>query len=386
MKYLIFSISIFFMQVCVYGQIPCQNNADNYLFCELHGDEYSQSQTNDVTNRTASHNVSDNISQNSRQNINNRKSIKNNLISKSSSDSSKNIIIFQDSLTKPSGQWEVHGGTFSSMGWTSNNANDYIHYTLPKGLTHATVEFEARGFVFGGASRRHFWQIFEKPDNTRDNSQNFIMIRFYAAQKDSHVPGEIRFRMDGPVFHKKQKNKALQWDPEKFYKIAVSWNGSVATWSRDGEVIGTINYSGHNVQLRHMYLNGGRIYENFPGLDHITVRNLVVRTDQESFKTKIGSHNDDHLGSFSLQCNYPNPVNPSTMIEYHAQNPGYVSIEIFNTNGQNVKSLLNVFQTVGRHTIAWNGPGFSFDCELKIVIVPLFVAYKSWCTQNQQIL
>jgi hypothetical protein len=188
-------------------------------------------------------------------------------------------IVFEDSLTASSGKGEIHGGTFGSEGWTSDSGDDYIHYTLPEGLTRATVEFEAKGFAFGGTARRHFWQIFETPRQSQNDSQNFIMIRFYAAPKDAHVPGETRFRLDGPAFGKKQADRVLSWDAGKFYKFSFTWDGGAAQWSRDGEVIGTIHYSGENVQLRHMYMNGGRLYENFPGLDHVTFRNLIVKTD-----------------------------------------------------------------------------------------------------------
>ncbi len=56
-----------------------------------------------------------------------------------------------------------------------------------------------------------------------------------------------------------------------------------------------------------------------------------------------------------LSQNYPNPFNPSTTIAYNLQEAGKVSIEIFNTKGQNIRTLINENVTAGDHTVEWNG-------------------------------
>ena len=70
----------------------------------------------------------------------------------------------------------------------------------------------------------------------------------------------------------------------------------------------------------------------------------------------ITSTNDFVINpSFMLIGNYPNPFNPETIIKYSIDNPGYVSIDIYNIRGQKVRNLLNSFMDRGEYYLMWNG-------------------------------
>jgi hypothetical protein len=56
-----------------------------------------------------------------------------------------------------------------------------------------------------------------------------------------------------------------------------------------------------------------------------------------------------------LLGNYPNPFNPTTTISFTNTKVGNVTIDVFNTKGQKVRSLLNGFYGVGEHSVVWNG-------------------------------
>jgi flagellar hook assembly protein FlgD len=58
---------------------------------------------------------------------------------------------------------------------------------------------------------------------------------------------------------------------------------------------------------------------------------------------------------FALHQNYPNPFNPSTQIAYDLASQRRVSLKIFNTMGQVVKTLVDGEQPAGRYTITWDG-------------------------------
>ena len=59
--------------------------------------------------------------------------------------------------------------------------------------------------------------------------------------------------------------------------------------------------------------------------------------------------------TYDLSQNYPNPSNPSTVIEYALPNEGNVTIEIYNSIGQKVRTLVNEFQNAGYKSVMWNG-------------------------------
>ena len=59
--------------------------------------------------------------------------------------------------------------------------------------------------------------------------------------------------------------------------------------------------------------------------------------------------------AFDLRQNYPNPFNPSTTIEYHLLHPAQVTLTIYNTLGQEVRTLVNTPQTQGMHRVVWDG-------------------------------
>jgi len=58
--------------------------------------------------------------------------------------------------------------------------------------------------------------------------------------------------------------------------------------------------------------------------------------------------------NFSLWQNYPNPYNPSTTIEFALPTPGYVTLSIFNTLGEQVATLVSENLTAGSHKYEWD--------------------------------
>ena len=67
------------------------------------------------------------------------------------------------------------------------------------------------------------------------------------------------------------------------------------------------------------------------------------------------AHNTTVPLSSALSQNYPNPFNPETNIRYSLKNSGHVTIEIFNIQGQKVKTLLNRSEVGGDHVVVWDG-------------------------------
>lgn len=58
---------------------------------------------------------------------------------------------------------------------------------------------------------------------------------------------------------------------------------------------------------------------------------------------------------FRLEQNYPNPFNPSTTIKYAIPVASHVKVSIYNTLGQEIKTLVNTDKSAGVYTVEWKG-------------------------------
>ncbi len=58
--------------------------------------------------------------------------------------------------------------------------------------------------------------------------------------------------------------------------------------------------------------------------------------------------------SFALMGNYPNPFNPSTMIQYQIPESAPVKLVVYDITGRKVRTLINSVQTAGEHRVLWD--------------------------------
>ena len=59
--------------------------------------------------------------------------------------------------------------------------------------------------------------------------------------------------------------------------------------------------------------------------------------------------------SFHLEQNYPNPFNQATHIGFTLKQPSAVSLQVFNTHGQLVATLVQGTRPAGTYQAAWDG-------------------------------
>ena len=62
---------------------------------------------------------------------------------------------------------------------------------------------------------------------------------------------------------------------------------------------------------------------------------------------------------FSVAQNSLNPFNPTTTITFSLAMAGDVTIDVFNVAGQKVDTIVDGFVEAGRHSVVWDGSGFS---------------------------
>ncbi len=68
----------------------------------------------------------------------------------------------------------------------------------------------------------------------------------------------------------------------------------------------------------------------------------------------INEENNYSIRDFELEQNYPNPFNSSTTIKYRINKKSYVKIEIYNTIGQKIETLIDEVQVPNDYTIRWD--------------------------------
>ncbi|MFC1555161.1 M6 family metalloprotease domain-containing protein, partial [candidate division KSB1 bacterium] len=82
-------------------------------------------------------------------------------------------------------------------------------------------------------------------------------------------------------------------------------------------------------------------------VDDVTTRKftIIMTRDSESFVPD----------SYFLNQNYPNPFNPITKIEYGIPKSGQTKLVIFNSLGQQIRTLVNTEIQAGYHSVMWDG-------------------------------
>ena len=73
--------------------------------------------------------------------------------------------------------------------------------------------------------------------------------------------------------------------------------------------------------------------------------------------TLTGVNERQRPTEFALGQNYPNPFNPTTKIEYALPKDANLKIEVFNTLGQLLLTLVDARQSMGYHTVEFNANG-----------------------------
>lgn len=68
---------------------------------------------------------------------------------------------------------------------------------------------------------------------------------------------------------------------------------------------------------------------------------------------------NDIPDQFELKQNYPNPFNPETKIEFTLPESQKITLQVFDTLGRKIRTILNEFFPTGSHDVTFNGYGLS---------------------------
>ncbi len=109
------------------------------------------------------------------------------------------------------------------------------------------------------------------------------------------------------------------------------------------------------------------VWLNQTGNNSSSVLNFVVSADDTNLSVTDNQIQDGVV----LKQNYPNPFNRTTTIEYRLSNVSAVTLDIYNMQGQLVKSLNNGVQSSGNHAVT-----FDMDNMNDGVYIPVLVTEK----------
>jgi hypothetical protein len=93
----------------------------------------------------------------------------------------------------------------------------------------------------------------------------------------------------------------------------------------------------------------------------ITISNIIVADENNSSMEKVEveiRYEEAPTGlplDYMLSQNFPNPFNPSTLVQFQVPKEGLVNIKVYDMLGQEVATLFSGNATAGTYTLNWNG-------------------------------
>ncbi|HEX9916422.1 MAG TPA: T9SS type A sorting domain-containing protein [candidate division Zixibacteria bacterium] len=138
--------------------------------------------------------------------------------------------------------------------------------------------------------------------------------------------------------------------PDDSAEVIYTFNSAYDTSQQEGKPV-ALRYLGDTYKL---------VYFDFPLYfikeDQATQLLHQALADLNQYTGVEDDDQESNIPSeFALAQNYPNPFNAETAIEYSLVRNCQVKLVIYNILGQEVKTLVNEQQTVGRKKVIWDG-------------------------------
>ncbi|MBN2091608.1 T9SS type A sorting domain-containing protein [candidate division KSB1 bacterium] len=88
---------------------------------------------------------------------------------------------------------------------------------------------------------------------------------------------------------------------------------------------------------------------NAPAYGRLLVHVWKLNAAPTAVKNEKAPEFDYHLGQ-----NYPNPFNPSTIISYHLNKAGHITLQVFDIRGQEIATLVNEYKEAGSYQVIFD--------------------------------
>ena len=157
------------------------------------------------------------------------------------------------------------------------------------------------------------------------------------------------WRVTPPVTWSSTGQPTLNWPPA--WDLSYS-NAALLTAGTDGLPLGDLNWF---PSAKATYMANRATYIAALRDSMVNATSLYIPGDTMSalITPSVGIYDNQPAvpGEFRMSQNYPNPFNPSTTIEYSIGKPGLVTIELYNTLGQKVATLVNGNKSIGNYEV-----------------------------------
>ncbi len=115
-------------------------------------------------------------------------------------------------------------------------------------------------------------------------------------------------------------------------------------------------------------------------IDALNGNNISYRLKQVDFNGEFAYSDVVNIASvatsYELTQNYPNPFNPATTISYSIVEKSNVKIEVFNSVGQRISTLVNEVKDAGKYSLNFDASNLSSGIYFYTISTPNFTATK----------
>ena len=287
---------------------------------------------------------------------------------------------------KPSGQIAVNNSGLQK----STNADKFVSYRLNKHIItyldsipalrekgyKGMIAFEVAGLSQQSSSLNTAVEFQKSQRNLRSdrfavNANNDVLklaSAYYA--KGLKIPDKSTFTEISYLVKVQLKDAATDEVVKEIWSVPLSRLAQAT--STDGE------YRKLNISLSG--LSGKELYLDIATADtsqHIFVNDYYILSKEDENLKKFFEETVTLPTQYALHQNYPNPFNPSTTIRFDLIEPQNVILKIYNSIGQEIKTIVNDYYTEGSHEISFNASSLSSGIYFYRIVAGKFTATKS---------
>ena len=202
------------------------------------------------------------------------------------------------------------------------------------------------------------------------NTQYSKIIRlrnddFYVIKEDSTFPEPLNER----IYYKKN---AKLWDTWDVNQVVYTITDTFPAYTFDTLVTGKLlNENFGLVEWDYVWIEefGKLAMMDWQGEVKHYLRGCVINGKVYGDTTFIisGINDINYEMSYKLYNNYPNPFNSSTVIRFTIPESDYVLLEVYNSLGEKIKTLVNEFTNAGDHTIQFEANNLASGVYLYVL-------------------